>query len=245
MRRAGSDVNSTPAEPPKDAATDKDKDKDKPSGNEPDADALRQEYFPARRAAQVAGVNAVASALYSTRVQIRFGLDALLRRAQRRILVSMANVFEDTAGAIWRRRRRVRRGYVAWYRRSTSRRAARMMTCSPRAPRRRSSSRARPARARRRKTPAISRNSGKPVARLRSASIALRSRRAPDAGGTAAPAKGAAMPGRVLATVSCCARTARCYAKAGDAKADAKGSQGRSRQAGRRRSAREVLSPSW
>ncbi len=101
---AGSDATPPPAEPPKDVATDKDKDKDKPSGNEPDVDALRQEYFSLRDELfkSRARANAVASALYSTRVQIRFSWASTRYYGVSKASIRLdgANVFEDTAGAI-------------------------------------------------------------------------------------------------------------------------------------------------
>jgi len=103
---AGSDATPAPAEPPKDTAADKDKDKDKdkPSGNEPDVDALRQEYLALRDELfkSRARANAVASALYSTRVQIRFSWASTRYYGVSKASIRLdgANVFEDTSGAI-------------------------------------------------------------------------------------------------------------------------------------------------
>ncbi len=96
----GSDATTPPTEPAKDVATDK----DKPTGNEPDVDALRQEYFSLRDELfkSRARANAVASALYSTRVQIRFSWASTRYYGVSKASIRLdgANVFEDTSGAI-------------------------------------------------------------------------------------------------------------------------------------------------
>jgi len=97
--------------PPKDK--DKDKDKDKPAAKaedepppakEVDVDALRQEYLSLRDELfkSRARANAVASQLYSTRVQIKFNWGSARHYgvAKASIRLDGATVFEDATGAI-------------------------------------------------------------------------------------------------------------------------------------------------
>ena len=111
----GGSAAGTPAKDvPKDKDKDKDKDQDKPatakSDEEPppakdvDVDSLRQEYLSLRDELfkSRARANAVASQLYSTRVQIKFNWASARHYgvAKASIRLDGATVFEDASGAI-------------------------------------------------------------------------------------------------------------------------------------------------
>jgi hypothetical protein len=75
-----------------------------PAANEPDVDSLRQEYLALRDELfkSRARANAVASTLYSTRIQIRFSWTSARYYGVTKASVRLdgAQVYEDTAGAI-------------------------------------------------------------------------------------------------------------------------------------------------
>lgn len=76
----------------------------KPSGNEPDVDALRQEYLSLRDELfkSRARANAVASQLYSTRIQVKltYTTARYYNPAKSSIRLDGANVYENASGAI-------------------------------------------------------------------------------------------------------------------------------------------------
>jgi hypothetical protein len=77
---------------------------DKPAANEPDVDGLRQEYLALRDELfkSRARANAVASALYSTRVEIKFtwASGRYYGVSKASVRLDGATVYEDAAGAI-------------------------------------------------------------------------------------------------------------------------------------------------
>jgi hypothetical protein len=79
-------------------------DTEKPAAGEPDIDALRQEYLALRDELfkSRARANAVASALYSTRIQIKFtwGSTRFYGVSKASVRLDGATVYEDTGGAI-------------------------------------------------------------------------------------------------------------------------------------------------
>jgi hypothetical protein len=78
--------------------------KDKPAANEPDVDALRQEYLSLRDELfkSRARANAVASQLYSTRLQVKltYTTARYYNPAKASIRLDGATIFEDASGAI-------------------------------------------------------------------------------------------------------------------------------------------------
>jgi hypothetical protein len=79
-------------------------DTEKPAANEPDVDALRQEYLALRDELfkSRARANAVASALYSTRISVKLAWDSgrYYGVSKASIRLDGATVYEDTKGAI-------------------------------------------------------------------------------------------------------------------------------------------------
>jgi hypothetical protein len=98
---AGSGAGGGSGEPKK---ADGDEPKEKPSGNEPDVDSLRQEYLSLRDELfkSRARANAVASQLYSTRIQVKltYTTARYYNPAKATIRLDGASVYENTTGAI-------------------------------------------------------------------------------------------------------------------------------------------------